>query len=360
MKTRNKILLGAAASLLTCAGLAAGWWTQRTPDFTEDLYRKVPGLGHRIRPNLQDLEVVIPGRPHPRPFMAEDPAAVQAISRRASYSCSTNAFGHRNGPVSGKPAPGTTRIICLGGAITFGHGVDQGEDFPAQLQEALRPHGTFEVTNTGNPVHRVEMLAPLLERLIIPLQPRMVIISVGVNEIAATFHGKGNESIYHPAEYESVGYFIKQSLQMLIAKLRRKKIEAALVVPPMTSFFPYPEHRFVADQIKAAGKELKVPVFDIGTAFREREQRDGLVLKLGGRLYRRQELIRYRAGAARSLLVVETEPVRKQHISDRVYAYLERSGEAQALSIDGVLPNAEGHRLIADILARGVLKLVRQ
>lgn len=358
MKTRMKTFLAAGAALLICAGLAATWWARRTPDFSEDLFREVVELGQRVRPDLDDQEVVIPGRPHPRPFDPRSEAHVARIQRRASYRCSTNAFGHRNGPVSGKPRPGTTRIICMGDAVTFGHGVDQGQDFPAQLQEALRPHGAFEVINAGNPVEKVSLLSAVLKRLIIPLQPRVVILSVGANEIAEVFHGKGSEIIYYPNEYQSVGAYLGSVLGDGIAQLKKKKIRVVLVIPPFTSFYPFPEHRFATAEVKALGKKLGVPVFDMGPVFREREQLDGLVLKLSGRLYRRQELIRYQAGTARSLLVVETEPVRQQHISDRVYAHLERHGEAQALSIDGVLPNAEGHRLMAGVLARGVLKIV--
>ena len=358
MKPRSKILLAAGAALI-CAGLAAAWWARRLPDFAEDLHREVPGLGQRIRPNLRNVEVVIPGRPHPRPWDASDLAAAQKITRRVAYRCSTNAFGHRNGPVPGRPAAGTTRIICLGGAVTFGHGVDQGRDFPARLQQALAPHGKFEVINAGDPAEHVSMLPPVLSRLIIPLQPRLVIFTLGANEIARVMKGKGSAPIYHPAEYQSVGDFIRRSLRRMISTLKKEKIEVALVIPPMNSFYPFPEHRFAMDEVRALGKELGVAVFDVGPAFRERERRGGLVLKLGGRLYRRQELIAFDAGKARSLLVVETEPVRQQHIDHRIYAYLERHDEAQALNIDGVLPNAAGHQLMAGILARGVLELLK-
>ena len=58
------------------------------------------------------------------------------------------------------------------------------------------------------------------------------------------------------------------------------------------------------------GKALDLPVLDPGEAFKEQERRDGLVLKMSGRLDERQELVKYEAGKPRSLLVVETEPKR--------------------------------------------------
>ena len=358
MTTRQKIITGAGAVLLVVFGAAVAVRCLATPAFSEDLYQQIVGLGQRVRPNLESVEVVIPGRPHPLPFQPRSEKYTQRISRRVTYRCSTNAFGHRNGPVSGRPIPGTTRIICFGDGVTFGHGVDQGLDYPAQLQKELASRGKFEVINAGNPREKADHGVKVLERLIVPLQPAVVILDLGVNTLSGAFKAGDNETIYYPAEYENIGHVLEHSLRQMITLLQRKKIRVALIVPPLTSFFPLPEHRFTMGVIRSLGKELNVPLFDLDQAFRARERKDGLVLQMSGRLYKRQELVKFQAGRPRSLLVVETEPVRPQHIADRIYSYLDQNNATQALSIDGSLPNAAGHRLVARILARGVLDML--
>lgn len=359
MKTNERKLYGASAVLLALPFLGVVVVQLLTPPpFSADLYHEVVDLGPRVRPNLEQVEVVIPGRPHPLPYRPGDPGYARRIGRRLGYRCSTNAYGHRGGPVRGRPLPGTTRIICFGDSVTFGHGVDQGQDYPARLQQELDRHGKFEVINAGNPRESSLFAARALERLIIPLQPRLVILGLGLNDLTAPFQPGDNVTTYYPAEYQNIGRLVAFSLRRMIKLLRRKKIKVALIVPALNSFYPLPEHRFAMEVIRSLGPELDVPVFDMQQAFRSQQQTTGLVLKLSGRLYRHQELVKYQAGNARSLLLVQTEAVRPQHISDEIYSYLDRHHEAHALSIDGALPNPAGHRLMARILARGILKMV--
>jgi lysophospholipase L1-like esterase len=51
-----------------------------------------------------------------------------------------NALGMR-GPEVGPKAPGEARILCVGDAETFGHGVEESQAWPAQLEAAMRARG---------------------------------------------------------------------------------------------------------------------------------------------------------------------------------------------------------------------------
>jgi hypothetical protein len=86
--------------------------------------------------------------------------------RYVGVSCSTNEHGFRGPPVAvAKPANGY-RIVVIGDSVAFGHGVDEQDAFPRQLENLLRselPNRTVEVINTGvsgyNTAMAVETLA---------------------------------------------------------------------------------------------------------------------------------------------------------------------------------------------------------
>ena len=312
-----KVVLGGLAVLLAAAAAVVAVHLAATPPAPiEELMRDIPGLGSRMLPNLVRAEVEMTGRPHPLGAGPVDEQSLVPFSRRLTYRCSTTAFAHRNGPVRARPLPGTTRIVCYGGSLTFGHGVDDGQDYPAVLRQLLRRHGKFEVINAGNPGEPSILGARVLERLIIPIRPRLVIIGLGVRDITDWFE-PANESIHYPAQYEQIGEGLKSRLEQMITLLRRNKIRAALVVPPLTSFFPYPEHRHATAAVRALGKQLGVPVFDPGETFRRQERRHGLVLQMVGQT--RQALVAYSDGKPRQLLQVpvKTDRTPLSVIADR-------------------------------------------
>lgn len=358
MKTAIKtILWTAAAVLLVVVVVVAVRLLTRPPTLSEDIFREVPKLGMRVRPDLKQAEVVIPGRPHPLPFLHNSEEYKARITKRLTFRCSTNAFGHRGGPIAAKPTPGTTRILAYGDSITFGYGVDDGLSYPAVLQKLLDKQGKFEVINAGNPGEPSHAGARVLKRLIIPLQPHIVLICLGTNDIVNHFKRGNAETIYHPAAYDRIGYYIEGRLKEMITLLRKHKIKAGVVLPPLTSFYPFPEYRRTLDVIAAMGKKLNVPVFDLEKTFRQQERQDGLVLHVKGLT---QALVKFENSEPRQLFTVKVKKRRPLHISEEVYTFLDKQDVAQALSIDESHPNPRGHRLIAQILAEGVLKMVAQ
>lgn len=377
MRAGVKKTLWIAAGLALAAGAAgAAWHGSRPAQFSNQITHKVVEMGMRVRPNLQRLEVVIPGRPHP-PFVADfgaeqippaapAPARIASrrqqqalITRRLSYRCSTNAFGHRGGPVQGKPAPGTTRIICFGDGVTFGHGVGDGQAYPAVLQQLLRKQGKYEVINAGTPGLMAHLGVRLLKSFILPIKPHLVLISLGTTDMVTATPPESPKSIFYHADYQRLGTLLKYHLSQMVKLLHKHNIRVAVILPPFTSFYPFPEHRLVTDQIRTLARELNVPVLDAGAALGKQERTDGLVLKVGGRLYRDQQLVRYVSGKPRTLLSLQIEPKRTQYIADAIYRYLDQNDVSQSTSIDGVHPTALGHRLMARIAAEAVQELLK-
>jgi len=77
------------------------------------------------------------------------------------------------------------RIVTLGGSSTWGAGVNDGETYPAQLQEVLNKHfgrGRVEVINAGLPWFSTEDIVVLFEALIVKLKPDLVTFYIGHND----------------------------------------------------------------------------------------------------------------------------------------------------------------------------------
>lgn len=91
---------------------------------------------------------------------------------------SINQAGMR-GPEVGPRPPGGIRILTLGDSFVFGVGAEQGETFPARLEEILEKSGVpAQVLNAGAPGFSVPEEAAWFERWGRPLDPDVVVIAV--------------------------------------------------------------------------------------------------------------------------------------------------------------------------------------
>src|SRR4051794_18112933 len=102
------------------------------------------------------------------------------VSNRVEFDTpvTINREGLR-GPEVGPKAAGTLRVLVLGDSFAFGVGAQEGETYPARLQEALRSRGVrAEVLNAGAPGYGVPDEAAWFERWGQPLAPDVVLITV--------------------------------------------------------------------------------------------------------------------------------------------------------------------------------------
>lgn len=121
--------------------------------------------------------------PHPYLAYVQRPGAVRSSKE---YSYRINNLGFRGADVDARKAPGTTRILCLGGSTTFGTGVrSDANTYPAALQDALgglAPGRAFEVVNCGvSGYTSIECLIDLELRLV-ELEPDAILLYHGAND----------------------------------------------------------------------------------------------------------------------------------------------------------------------------------
>lgn len=344
------------AVLVLGAGVILWIVVARSPEMeSANIFEYDPALEHILRANLGNAEVVIPGRPHPLPFLFESREYKRRITKRIAYRCSTNSLRFRGPELATAPVPGTVRIACLGDSITFGHGVGDDECYPAVLRKYLATHGSFEVVNAGVQGYDSEKALLFLRKHVLPLKPGVLTICIGVNDtIVQPEHSNPKLlALDLSAERyrETLGAFRRNLLAMLdLAQENSAKV--ILLVPPVTSFFPFPDIERYCRTIRQVALERNVPLLDLQKVFREKEHEDGLVLET---VQTTQRLVSYRNGKPTTLLTVRVRPGRKQYIADAIYDYLDREPVSQRLAIDGSHPNAEGHRLIAELLSKCIL-----
>ncbi|WP_051109860.1 AMP-binding protein [Massilia niastensis] len=100
----------------------------------------------------------------------------------------TNSLGFRSAEVPLKPAPGELRIVVVGASTVSGaYAKTNDATFPSLLEQRLRremPGRLVNVINAGVEGYSVREMDQLVERGIIPLQPTMVLVYAGFNDMA--------------------------------------------------------------------------------------------------------------------------------------------------------------------------------
>ncbi|HEX5010314.1 MAG TPA: GDSL-type esterase/lipase family protein [Planctomycetota bacterium] len=113
------------------------------------------------------------------PLPADYLWARHPLCRRFSTFVRDQQF--RSGPVARERPAGTKwRIVTLGSSSTFGYGLDEQQTWSAWLEK--RFGGEAEVVNAGTPGATAERLRPLLDDVLLKLQPDLVIIDLSFND----------------------------------------------------------------------------------------------------------------------------------------------------------------------------------
>jgi lysophospholipase L1-like esterase len=114
--------------------------------------------------------------------------SVTGVSHRPNYRgqwISTNAQGFRGTVDYGEKAPGTLRVVVLGGSAVWGPLVHDDETTPAYLQEELEAQlgRPVEVINSGVTSERSSEELRRLIAYILPLKPDVVVVYDGRNDL---------------------------------------------------------------------------------------------------------------------------------------------------------------------------------
>ncbi len=350
---RTWMRIATVTAVLAIGGIAAiALYTSRSPSGMHNPLVADPHDNLSLRANLDDQKVVVIARPHPLPVRGDPEVVLGSIERLTTFRCSTNSLGLRGGELTPEPAEGMTRVAVVGDSIVFGHGVEDEQTLPAQLEQQLAADGRFEVVNGGMPALDSASTLRLLEGRILPLQPHAVVILVGNNDLVQRFE--------EPRVLELMTFRLPEwaqrslldsfaaNLGAMVGACRRAGAAPLLVVPPNGTFYPFPESRLIVDVIERIGRRDGVPVFDASELVRREEAREGLVLEDAKS---QQRLVQIEGGRRTVLLTADVQAQRPYFVADEIYAYLEAQKVSQRLLYDGCHPTAEGNAQIAAALA---------
>ena len=108
-----------------------------------------------------------------------------AVNEEFTERASTNSAGLRDDPIRAR-ADFDERIVVLGDSMIFGHGVDDGESFPNQLQAVLRESNrNVDVINAGIKGYGTDGAFKLWTARLAPLglEPDLVIFAIYSNDL---------------------------------------------------------------------------------------------------------------------------------------------------------------------------------
>ena len=111
-----------------------------------------------------------------------------------------NSLGFRGEEFSEVKAPGTFRIVTLGGSTTYGIGLEEDGTYPYFLEEVLRERlGTdrIEVINAGLVSATTAESLPRFLLKVVPLDPDLVIFYEGYNDLPPRMFDNYSEDYYH-------------------------------------------------------------------------------------------------------------------------------------------------------------------
>jgi len=175
----------------------------------------------------------------------------------------TNNLGFRGAElVSPKPA-NEFRVFLIGGSTTECLILDDKDSLDAVIQRAVQERVTsgtqVRVYNAGVSGDRSDDHVAVLTQRIVHLEPDLVVVFAGINDLLASIHGHDYLHFPTPAR-PSWELFATQSqlgrLLYYVAALRRPVIESAHDAPLVTSY------RFGAERQRAAPVASKPPSFD--------------------------------------------------------------------------------------------------
>lgn len=173
------LLSGAAALVAIEAALRWSAWQSEQRAIAAMTSAERPPFEPGAKVEMRDI--IIPSQ-HPEVvFQLPNNLDVQFCRNRLS----TNSQGFRSPEVSGSKPQGTARIVGIGDSVMFGWGVNDGEDYMAQLGAMLGSGTTgrrWEVVNTAVPGYNTWMEVATLEHRALPLEPDIVVYGYCIND----------------------------------------------------------------------------------------------------------------------------------------------------------------------------------
>ncbi len=329
------------------------------PDRSAINFESYPDYVYRMPPNKEWTGGVFPPEVTPEGF---------------SVTYGTNSHGFRGSEFIREKAPGKVRVLCMGDSHTFGEGVPQSQIFASQLEHILNQaagEGRFEVINLGVSGYSSYQGLLLLEKEALAFSPDYVVVGYGSNDYFTQQLGP-----YRDLTDREVIALLNRSNKLpsrLMGWVKGTHLYHGLKKGILGTWSKI--HGLFSD----AGERRRVPVEEYRgnlARFRDISEKEGFEVIYMNIANYRNLYSRTMAEVAREEgtgFLNAVEAFRKRLPAIRtggLYApllapYREMLGEkidaefydpgAMYYTVDGAHPNAVGHRIIAEELARKVL-----
>jgi lysophospholipase L1-like esterase len=272
-----------------------------------------------------------------------------------------NSIGLRDAERAPRPAPGTIRILALGDSVTFGMGVAQEDAYPrrteALLNAARGARGTrVEVLNMGMPGYNTMHELAQLRDIGLALEPKLVVVGVLYNDVELS---SGQRAAAGSSSRADVSFArrVKSGINGATTWLKKHSLFFAWLTPRLgTALRPLGLQGF--GQVG----EVKDQYVDSNPQWRR--VREALLEMKRLTDERRIELV-LMIIPAMAKFSEGTYPVKEYHQAlaafcgahgfnclDVLPAFWGQDGTKFWISPTDGHPNAEGHRIMADALAR--------
>jgi len=127
----------------------------------------------------------LPTVPH-EGYYLHKPGVYKRTQGDYRYTIEVNQHGFRGREFDRKPRNDLTRIVCLGGSSTLCIECDEESTYPRLVEKKLQaaaPNLQVEVINAGLANAGLAQVEAVLTAEILPLQPALILINSGVNNI---------------------------------------------------------------------------------------------------------------------------------------------------------------------------------
>lgn len=150
----------------------------------------------------------------------------------------TNSLGLRSPEIKQEKDPGTVRIAVIGASTVMGAYTPRNEGTFAlrldALLEASHPDRNFEVINAGIAGYGLIEQSQMLEKIVLPLAPDIVIVYPGFNDFAG-YCRSDNDKPDAPKQPGRQGLPLVETPAWLLSVELLTKNTVALRTPPITS-----------------------------------------------------------------------------------------------------------------------------
>jgi lysophospholipase L1-like esterase len=269
----------------------------------------------------------------------------------------TNAHGFRGTEFSDAKPPGVERIIALGCSCTFG--IESSFTYTMALQQFLNRNGAgrrYEVINTGVPGYSSFQGVRLLETELERYRPDILLVYFGWNDhwLARFFEDKEQKTPSAAAQFlldHASRVRLLQALQKLAASLRGAAARSATLMYRVSPS----DYRANLERIAGDAGRLGCRVaFITAPAGYDRPTDVPEYLVREGFIQDNETLLRVHAEYNR--IVREVARERNIALVDCAATFDANPAKKSLFGEDGIHPNNQGHRLIAQEVFLGFLR----